>query len=88
VEPEKQPLLGNDCVTRNNGVMLEATFSVRPCRGYITKASCHYGTVLRRQLEQEEVSVRWPPACEDVSPAAKERPLLEDVTKQSSEDRE
>jgi hypothetical protein len=28
--------------------------------------------------------VRWPPACEDVSPEAEERPLLEDITKQSS----
>jgi hypothetical protein len=37
------------------------------------------------QLE-EEVDVRWPPASEDVSPGAEERPLLEDVTKQSSED--
>jgi hypothetical protein len=32
--------------------------------------------------------VRWPPACEDVSPEAEERPLLEDVTKHSSEDRD
>jgi hypothetical protein len=32
--------------------------------------------------------VRWPPACEDVSPGAEERPLLEDVTKQRSEDRD
>jgi hypothetical protein len=32
--------------------------------------------------------VRWPPSCEDVSPEAEERPLLEDVTKQSSEDRD
>jgi hypothetical protein len=30
--------------------------------------------------------VRWPSACEDVSLGAQERPLLEDVTKQSSED--
>jgi hypothetical protein len=30
--------------------------------------------------------VKWPPACEDVSPEAEERPLLEDVTKQSSEE--
>jgi hypothetical protein len=32
--------------------------------------------------------VRWPPACEDVSPGAEERPLLEDVTKQRSEGRD
>jgi hypothetical protein len=30
--------------------------------------------------------VRWPPACEDVSQEAEERQLLEDVTRQSSED--
>jgi hypothetical protein len=32
--------------------------------------------------------MRWPPVCEDVSPEAEERPLLEDVTKQRSEDRD
>jgi hypothetical protein len=32
--------------------------------------------------------VRWPPACEDVSPGADDRPLLEAVTKQCSEDRD
>jgi hypothetical protein len=32
--------------------------------------------------------VRWPPAFEDVSPGTEERPLLEVVTKQSSEDRD
>jgi hypothetical protein len=36
--------------------------------------------------EEWEVVVRWSPACEDVSLRAEERPLLEDVTKQSSED--
>jgi hypothetical protein len=29
--------------------------------------------------------VRWSSACEDVSPGAEERPFLEDVTKQHSE---
>jgi hypothetical protein len=32
--------------------------------------------------------VRWPPACEDVSPGAEERPLLEASTKQHGEDRD
>jgi hypothetical protein len=32
--------------------------------------------------------VRWTPACEDVSPGAEECPLLEDITKQRSEDRD
>jgi hypothetical protein len=44
--------------------------------------------VLRRQLEEWEVGVIWPPACEDVRPGAEERPLLEDVTKQHSDDRD
>jgi hypothetical protein len=39
-------------------------------------------TVLRRQLEEEEVGVRWPTACEDASQEAEESPLLEDVSKQ------
>jgi hypothetical protein len=56
---------------------MEAVFSVCPCRGYITRTSCHYERVLRRQLEELEVGVRWPPAGEDVSPGAKDRPLLE-----------
>jgi hypothetical protein len=47
-----------------------------------------YETVQRRQLEKLEVGVRWPPAWEDLSPGAKERPLLEDVTKQRREDRD
>jgi hypothetical protein len=32
--------------------------------------------------------VKWPPAREDVSPEAEEHPLLEDFTKQRSEDRD
>jgi hypothetical protein len=52
------------------------------------RTSCHYGTVLRRQLGEKEVRVRWPPACEEVSLGADERPLLEDFTKQRSEDRD
>jgi hypothetical protein len=48
----------------------------------IPRTSCHYGRVLRLQLEEEEVGVRWLPACEDVSPVAEERPLLEAATKQ------
>lgn len=42
--------------------------------------------VLRQQLEEKEVSVRWPPACKDMSPQAEERPLMEDIIKQHSED--
>jgi hypothetical protein len=32
--------------------------------------------------------VRWSPACRDVSPVAENRPLLEDVIKQRSEERD
>jgi hypothetical protein len=32
-----------------------------------------------------EVGVKWPAACEDMSPEAEEHPLLEDITKQSTE---
>jgi hypothetical protein len=32
--------------------------------------------------------VRWPPAYEDVIPEAEKHPLVEDVTKQRSEDRD
>jgi hypothetical protein len=32
--------------------------------------------------------VRWPTACENVSPGAEERPLFGDVTAQRSEDRD
>jgi hypothetical protein len=46
------------------------------------KASCHYETVLRQQLEEWEFGVRWPPACEDLSLGAEERLRLENVTKQ------
>jgi hypothetical protein len=47
-----------------------------------------YGRILSRPSEEQEVGVRWPPACEDVNPGAEERPLLEDFTKQRSEDRD
>jgi hypothetical protein len=52
------------------------------------KTGCQYEIVLGWQLEELEVDVRWPPACEDMSPGTEERPLLEDVTKQSSENRD
>jgi hypothetical protein len=32
--------------------------------------------------------VTWPPVCKVMSPEAEERPLLEDVTKQRSVDRD
>jgi hypothetical protein len=50
------------------------------------RISCHCEIVLRQQLEEKEVGVRRPSACKDMSPEAEEHPLLEDITKQSSED--
>jgi hypothetical protein len=47
--------------------------------------TCHYDKVLRRQLEEQEVGMRWPSPCEDVSLGAEECPLLEAVTKQHSD---
>jgi hypothetical protein len=41
-----------------------------------------------RQLGEEVVGVRWPPAYEDMSPEAKDRPPLQGVTKQSSKEGE
>jgi hypothetical protein len=38
--------------------------------------------------DQKRLGVRQLPACEDVSPKEEECPLLEDVTKQSSENRD
>jgi hypothetical protein len=43
---------------------------------------------MKWQLEKQEVDVRWLSACEKVSPGTEKRPLLEDVTKQRSEDRD
>jgi hypothetical protein len=44
--------------------------------------------VLRRQIDEYKVGVRWPPAYEDMSPEGEERPLLEVDTKQLNEDRD
>jgi hypothetical protein len=67
---------------------LEAMFSVRSMPRLYNEDCSHYGRVLRWQLEEQEFGVRLPPACEDVSSGSEECPLLEDVTKQRTEDRE
>jgi hypothetical protein len=66
----------------------ERCYLFGPCRGYIKRTSCQYEGAMRRQLEESEFGVRWPPACKDVSPGAEERPLLEEVTKQRNGDRD
>jgi hypothetical protein len=68
--------------------MLEAVFSVRSVQRIDKEGQLPLRRVLKRQLEVLKFAVRWPPGCEDVSPEAEERPLLEDVTKQRSEDRD
>jgi hypothetical protein len=40
------------------------------------------------ELEEQGAGVRWPPATDDVSPGAEERPLLEDITQKHSENRD
>jgi hypothetical protein len=52
---------------------------VTPTRDNIMTVSCHYGRVQRQQLEEQEVGVRSPSVCEDMSPKTEECPLLEDV---------
>jgi hypothetical protein len=76
VEPKKQRLLGNGCVTRNNGVTV----------GSGVMCAVRAEAILRESLE--EVGVRWPPVYEDVRPGSEERPLLEDVTQKRSKDRD
>jgi hypothetical protein len=54
----------------------ERCFLCGPCRGYITRRSCDYERVLRWHLEEQEVCVRRPPVCEDMSLGTGERPLV------------
>jgi hypothetical protein len=79
--------------------VLEAVFSVRSvqlhCKSsratvevFEPASTRTYGTVFRRQLKEQEVDVRRPPACEDMSPGAEKCLLLEGVSKQNSEDRD
>jgi hypothetical protein len=62
--------------------LLEAVFSVRSVSRLYNEGK------LSLRETAEEVGVKWPPVCEDVSLGAEDRPLLEDITKQSSEDRD
>jgi hypothetical protein len=43
---------------------------------------------LRQQLVKYEEGVSWPRTCKDVKPGEENRPLLKDVTKKRSEDRD
>lgn len=66
-ELEIQSVIGNGCITRNSGVTVRRDvfytvhednvgrgvfFLPGPCRGYITKISCHQKRALRQQLEK------------------------------------
>jgi hypothetical protein len=68
--------------------LLEAVFSVRSVPRLYKEDQLSLQVSRRTQLEEEEVGVRRPPACEDVSPEAEGFPLLEDVAQQRSEDRD
>jgi hypothetical protein len=80
VELEKQPSLGNGCVTCNNGV--------QPVPRLYNKDFDFddYKRILIWQLKEYEFGVRWPPAGKGMSSGAEDSLLLKDVTKQSSED--
>jgi hypothetical protein len=67
---------------------MEAVLSVRSIPRLYNENQLLYGRILRLQLEEGEVGVRWPPACEDMRLVAEERPLLEATTKQRREDRD
>jgi hypothetical protein len=42
VDPEKELLLGNGCVTQNNGITVGSDIFVNSlCRGYIKETRCH-----------------------------------------------
>jgi hypothetical protein len=51
-------------------------FSVRSVPRCYKQDGLEKSGVLRRQLEEGKVGVRWSPACEDVSLGAGERPLV------------
>jgi hypothetical protein len=42
--------------------------------------------VLRQKLEKQEVGMKRPPVCADMSPRAEEHPLMEDAITQCSGD--
>jgi hypothetical protein len=92
----KRPLIREDAPRQHTCSCLQATkiWSWVPDGAWRQDRLAEWSSVVTQLwllvslLEEYEVGVRWPPACEDVSPGAKERPLLEAVTKQRSEDRD
>jgi hypothetical protein len=83
VEPGKQPLIGNGCVTRRSGVTVGSGVFVRSVP--IRYNEDHLSLRKRPETAVRRVGV-W---CEvAASPGAEERPLLQDVTQQRSEDRD
>jgi hypothetical protein len=76
-----------DRQARNNRRAVEVVFSAQ----FVPRLYKEEHMSLRESAEaavRRVGYVRWPPACEDVSPGAEDRPFLEDVTKQSSEGRD
>jgi hypothetical protein len=88
VKPAETAVASRHVMTATDAHATIQCFLCVPCRGYIARTNCHYERVLTRNLEEYMVEMIWPPACEDVRPEAEDRPLLKDVTKQSSEDRD
>jgi hypothetical protein len=58
----------NGCVTCKNRRAVEIGVFCEVCLEAIYRRPVAITEVLRRQLEEQEVGVSWPPACEDVSP--------------------
>jgi hypothetical protein len=66
--------------------LLEAVLSARSVPRLYNKDQQPLEKSLERAVTRAGGCVRWTPVCEGVSPEAEECPLLEDVTKQRSED--
>jgi hypothetical protein len=56
-------------------------FLCSPYQGYITRSSCNYERVLRRQLEEQKSVVRHSTFSKDVNTEAEEATALEAVTR-------
>jgi hypothetical protein len=65
-------------------------FSVRPVSRLYKEGQLPLAEIESWDGSQKSrrLDVRWPPACEDVTPEADDRPLLEAATKPRSENRD
>jgi hypothetical protein len=69
---------------------LEAVYLRVPCQGYIyNKDQLPLLQSLETAVKKEKgFGVRWTPTCEEMNPGAEECLSLQDITEQSSEDRD